>query len=128
MASKIMEKISQSDFTIYHNHRAEPYFTFVKNGQKTIEGRIKRGWYRFVKPRDHIIIYNEDESDLVEVLVRDVRTYSSIQDMLKHEQLKKILPDVETIEQGIEVYKRFYTNEQQQKFGVIAIAVGRIEK
>ncbi len=115
------------NFTTYHNHRAEPYFTFLKNGQKTIEGRVKKGWYRFVKPGDHIIVYNEDESDSVEVLVRDVRSYTSIQDMLEHEPLKKLLPDAETIERGIEVYKRFYTDEQQRNFGVIAIEVERIK-
>lgn len=118
-----MEKISQSDFTTYHNHRAEPYFTFLKNGQKTIEGRIKKGWYRFVKSGDHIIVYNEEENDLVEVLVKGVRTYSSIQEMLEQEPIKKLLPDIKTIDEGIEVYKRFYTEEQQREFGVVAIEV-----
>lgn len=118
-----MKKISQSDFTTYHNHRAEPYFTFLKNGQKTIEGRIKKGWYRFVRPGDHIIVYNEEENDSIEVLVKDVRTYSSIQEMLEQEPIKKLLPDVETIKEGIEVYKRFYTEEQQREFGVVAIEV-----
>lgn len=122
-----MEKIYETNFTTYHNHRVEPYFTFLKNGQKTIKGRIKKGWYRFVKPGDHIIVYNEDESNSVEVLVKDVRTHTSIRDMLEHEPLKRVLPDVETIEQGIKVYKRFYTDEQEQNFGVIAIDVERIK-
>lgn len=121
-----MEKISQSNLTTYHNHRAEPYFTFLKNGQKTIEGRIKKGWYRFVKPGDHIIVYNEEETESVEVLVKGVRAYASIREMLEQEPFKKLLPDVETIEQGVEVYKRFYTDEQQQKFGVVAIEIEKV--
>lgn len=126
MGNKEMKKALQSDFVTYHNHRAEPYFTFVKNGQKTIEGRIKKGWYRFVKPGDHIIVYNEEETDSVEVLVKGVRTYSSIREMLERESFKKLLPDVETIARGVEVYKRFYTDEQQREFGVVAIEVERI--
>src|SRR4030042_3869262 len=103
-----MKKVAQSNFATYHNHRAEPYFTFVKNGQKTIEGRVKKGWYRLVKPGDHIVVYNEEETDLVEVLVKGVRAYDSIKEMLEQEPIKKLLPDTETVEQGVGVYKRFY--------------------
>mgnify|MGYP001586779436 CR=1 FL=1 len=123
--------ISQSrskNFTVYHNHRAEPYFTFLKNGQKTIEGRIKKGWYRFVKIGDHIIVYNEEETDSCETLVKDVKTYSSIREMLEGEDFKKLLPDAETVEQGIEIYKKFYTEEQEKEFGVVAIEVELINK
>ena len=107
----------------YHNHREEPYFTFLKNGQKTIEGRVKKGWYCNVKPGDKIVVYNEEESDMVEVLVKRVTSYKSIRDMLTNEPIKKLLPDVNTIDQGIEVYRRFYTPEQERQFGVIAIEV-----
>jgi len=121
-----MQKVSHSDFTTYQNHRREPYFTFLKNGQKTIEGRIKKGWYELIKPGDHIIVHNEEETDSVEVLVKDVRTYISIKEMLEQENIKNILPDVETVEQGIGVYQKFYTKEQQKEFGVIAIEVEKI--
>ncbi len=122
-----MKIVSQSNFTTYQNHRAEPYFTFVKNGQKTIEGRIKKGQYRFVKPGDHIVVYNDKETDSVEVLVKDVRTYVSIREMFEREPLKKILPDAYTIEQGIKIYQKFYTEQQQQEFGVVAIEIERIK-
>jgi len=111
---RIKAQLKNRNFKTYHNHRAEPYFTFLKKGQKTIEGRIKKGWYRFVKPGDHIIVYNEEETDSIETLVTDVRTYSSIREMLRHEQLKKLLPDVNTVEQGVKVFKKFYTNEQEK--------------
>lgn len=121
-----MKKISETKFVTYHNHRAEPYFTFVKNGQKTIEGRIKKGYYCFIKPGDHITLYNEEETDNVEVIVKEVRNYLSIRDMLESESLKKVLPDVKNVEEGIKVYQRFYTIEQERKFGVVAIEVERV--
>lgn len=121
-----MKKISQSDFVTYFNHRKEPYFTFVKNGVKTIEGRINKGEYGFVKSGDHIVVNNEEETDSVEVIVKDVRKYISIQEMLGQESFKKLLPEVETREHGVEVYKRFYTSEQEKEFGVIAIEFEKI--
>jgi ASC-1-like (ASCH) protein len=122
-----MKKISQSTFVTYKSHRADPYFGFVKNGQKTIEGRIKKGEYQFLKTGDHIVVCNEEETDSVEVLVKDLRNYNSVREMLECEPLKKVLPNVDTVDQGIEIYKQFYTEEQQQEFGVIAIEVGGLE-
>lgn len=107
----------------YHNHRTEPYFTFLKNGQKTIEGRVRKGWYRNVKPGDEIEVYNEEEMDKVLVLVKRVAQYQSIREMLAKEPIKKLLPDVDTVEQGVNVYRKFYTLEQEQQFGMVAIEV-----
>ncbi len=121
-----MKKVAEADYITYKNHRAEPYFTFVKNGQKTIEGRIRKGNYRFLKPGDHVIVYNNEETESVEVLVKGVRNYRSFREMLTNEPLKKILPDVETVEQGLEVSWKFYTRDQEKKFGVVAIEVERI--
>ena len=116
--------IQSNKFMTYENHRDEPYFSFLKNGQKTIEGRIRKKWYRILKPGDHIIVHNKDnEADIFETVVKDVRNYSSIKEMLEKEQFKKILPDIETVEQGIEVYRKFYTEEQEKEFGVVAIEV-----
>lgn len=116
-------KLSSSDHTTYHNHRAEPYFTFMQQGKKTIEGRIKKGYYRLIKPCDHIIIYNEDETKNLEVLVKRVTTYKSFKELLENEILGKVLPDAKTIDQGISIYKIFYSKEQEKKFGVVAIEV-----
>lgn len=109
----------------YHNHRSEPYFTFLKNGQKTIEGRIRKGWYRNVQSGDEIVVYNDEETDSIETIVKRVTKYQSIKNMLTHEPINKLLPDVETVDQGIKVYRRFYTSQQERQFGVVAIEVER---
>jgi ASC-1-like (ASCH) protein len=107
----------------YSHHRSEPYFTYLKNGQKTIEGRMRKGWYCNVQPGDEIEVLNEDESDKVEVMVKRVTPYPSIREMFTQEPIKKLLPEVESIEEGIEVYRKFYTPEQEQEFGMVAIEV-----
>lgn len=122
-----MEKVSSSGFTTYHNHRVEPYFSFVKNGQKTIEGRLNKEWYRSLKPGDHIIVHRQDdENDTIEVVVKDLRRYASIQDMLEREPLKQLLPDVDSAEEGLKIYRKFYTEQQEQEFGALAIEVERL--
>ena len=46
--------------------------------------------------------------------------------MLEKEPFKKILPDVDSVKQGIEVYKQFYDSEQEKQFGVVVLEVERI--
>ena len=46
--------------------------------------------------------------------------------MLEKEDFKKILPDIETIEEGLEVYRKFYTEEQEREFSALAIEVERV--
>ncbi len=121
-----MKLISEKKYKIFRNHRTEPYFTFVKNGQKTIEGRIKKGWYKYIAPKDHIIVYNAKETDSVEVLVKKVTTYNTFCEMLEKESFKKIFPDVKSIHQGVKIYKRFYSSEQEKQFGVVAIEIKRV--
>jgi|SRR3989344_4615940 len=111
----------------YDNHRAEPYFSFVKNGQKTVEGRVKKGKYARIKPGDHIVVHNELETDKVEVVVKRITSYRTIKEMLESENIKNLLPGVRTVEGGIEVYRKFYTPEQEKEFGVVAIEVGRAD-
>lgn len=110
----------------YRNHRVEPYFTFLKNGQKTVEGRVREGKYCNIKPGDEIDVFNVEETESVLVSVKRVACYKSIKDMLTKEGVKKLLPDMETIDQGVEVYRNFYTPEQEKKFGVVAIEVERL--
>jgi ASC-1-like (ASCH) protein len=107
----------------YCNHRDEPYFTFLKNGQKTIEGRAKNGKYEAIKVGDAICVYDKDETDSILTRVERVTTYKSIKEMLKSEGIKKMLPDVDNIEQGFAIYRKFYSQEQESKFGMVAIEV-----
>lgn len=107
----------------YHNHRKEPYFTFIKNGQKTIEGRLRKGKYAKIQTGDIIEVNNEDETERIDVLVKRVAYYRSIKEMLTSEPLKRILPNVNTIDQGINVYLEVYSPEQEKEFGTVAIEV-----
>ncbi|MFA5086949.1 MAG: ASCH domain-containing protein [Candidatus Paceibacterota bacterium] len=118
-----MEIILTTPYKVYKNHRAEPYFTYLKNGEKTIEGRIREGEYQNIGAGDRIVVYNNEETDSVQVMVKNIRKYSSFKEMLENEQLKKILPDAETVEEGIKIYERFYGPKEEKEFGVVAMEV-----
>ncbi|KAI8537436.1 hypothetical protein RHMOL_Rhmol09G0023600 [Rhododendron molle] len=55
--------------------------------------------------------------------VQDVRRYASFSEMLEAESLTKVLPGVQTIEEGVQIYRKFYSEEKEKLNGVLAIGV-----
>jgi ASC-1-like (ASCH) protein len=108
---------------IYRNHRFEPWFGYLKSGQKTIEGRIKRGKYARIKAGDQIEVNNENESEKVLVEVIRMKNYPTFKDMLAREPIGRLLPGVSGIDEGLSIYREFYSQDEEIKFGVVAIEV-----
>ncbi len=99
----------------------EPWFSHIKSGLKTIEGRLKFE----IEPGDKLVIKSVD--DVFEVSVTQVVDYDSFEHMLEMEGLKNVLPGVSSIQEGVRIYRQFYTLEKEQSTGVIAIHIKRNE-
>lgn len=97
----------------------EPYKTLLLAGQKTIEWRLNKGKFADLNIGD--VLQFEDTQECLEVV--NLTPYPSFQSMLENEGLKHVLPEVESIEAGVAVYHQFYSPEQEQEFGVLAIQV-----
>lgn len=102
-------------------HVQEPFFLQLKDGQKTIEGRCAVGNYNRIGSGS-LIIFNR----CLVFEVQDVHRYSSFSEMLGAESLAKVLPGVETIEEGVQIYRKFYTEETERTNGVLAIFVSKV--
>lgn len=107
----------------YYYNMQEPYFSFLKAGKKTIEGRLKKGKYSSIAVEDTIIVQNQDGPGEVNVEVVGLRSYPSFLDMLTKENYSKALPDVTSPQEGSDIYRRFYTEDDEYRYGVIAIEV-----
>ena len=101
----------------------EPYKSQILSGQKTVEGRLNKGKFWSLKIGD--ILQFDDTGEQVKVV--DLTLYPSFQEMFVSEGLKHIVPDIKTIEQGIAVYRKFYSIEQEKEFWVIAIEMKKEE-
>ncbi|XP_021752381.1 uncharacterized protein LOC110717901 isoform X1 [Chenopodium quinoa] len=115
--SELLHMLNSIKFEI---HVQEPYFSQLKDGMKTVEGRCAVGNYNRIQSGD-LVFFNK----CLMLEVQDVRHYSSFLEMLKAETLKVVLPGLLTIEEGEKVYRNFYTKEKEQSNGVLAICVGR---
>ncbi|WP_297417768.1 ASCH domain-containing protein [Thermococcus sp.] len=94
------------------------YLRAIAEGGKKIEGRLYDEKRQKIRPGDTIIFENR-----LMCVVKDIRVYSSFGEMLEKEGLENVLPGVESIEEGVRVYRRFYSEERERKYGVAAIEV-----
>ncbi|NJE05541.1 ASCH domain-containing protein [Thermococcus sp. M36] len=96
----------------------EEYLKAIAEGRKKVEGRLYDEKRQRIRPGDTIIFENK-----LMCVVKDIRVYSSFSEMLGKEGLENVLPGVESIEEGVRVYRRFYSEEKEKKYGVAAIEV-----
>ncbi|ESR56195.1 hypothetical protein CICLE_v10021666mg [Citrus x clementina] len=113
--SEMIELLKTVNFEL---HVQEPYFTQLKDGLKTVEGRCAVGDYNRIGSGS-LILCNK----CLVLKVQDVHGYLSFSEMLQAESLAKVLPGIKTIDEGVQVYRRFYTEEKEKTNGVVAICV-----
>lgn len=88
---------------------------------KTIEGRLGKDKFLKIKVGDEICFIRAYTPEIyVSTYVTAVRAYPSFEEMLKAEGLEKVLPGVDSVEEGIKVYRQFYTEEDEKTYGVLA--------
>lgn len=116
--SEIVNVLKSVSFEL---HVQEPFFTQLKDGLKTIEGRCATSKYTRIESGNRILL---NKSLVFEV--QGVRRYPSFFDMLETESLGEVLPGIESVEEGVKIYRRFYTEEMEQTNGVLANTVSKL--
>ena len=100
-------------------------------GRKTIEGRLCRDKFAQYQPGDQVWLrrdYRDEAGNLqngeprqVLVEVIGVRRYKTSLEMVKAEGFKRVIPYAETEEAAAAEYNKYYSAEDQAKYGVLAI-------
>ncbi|KAL2529991.1 RNA-binding ASCH domain protein [Forsythia ovata] len=111
----LLTLLTKVDFEL---HVQEPFFSQLSDGLKTIEGRCAVGHYNRIKSGD-ILLLNK----CMMLQVQDIHQYASFHEMLEAESLAKVLPGVENIEEGVQIYRNFYSEEKERLNGVLAICI-----
>ena len=97
----------------------DPWFGFLKSGRKVVEGRINNKKYNNLKEGD--LIKMTKESEYISLKVNNINKYGSFREMLENETLERVLPEVESIDDGVKIYREFYSEEVEKEKGVLAI-------
>ena len=104
---------------------SEPWFTYIKKNKKVIEGRLNKGTFSNLKKNDIIKFKNNDDEVLVKII--KIVNYKTFREYLTQEGLKRTLPSIKTLDEGINIYYQYYTRENEEKYGILAIYIKLIK-
>ena len=109
----------------YDKHLSEPWFSLIKLGIKTCEGRLNKGDFLKMKVNDTIKFFNEDFTfkRSYSVKITKITKYNTFENYLRGKTLKKTLPGINTIKDGLQIYYQYYSKEDEKKFKIIAIDI-----
>ncbi len=108
--------------TKYIENVSEPWFSLILLGLKTVEGRKNKGKFKEMVVGDIVEWKNNDfmpRSVLTEIVGK--AEYPTFREYLETEGLEKCLPSIQSIDNGTDVYYKYYTKEDEKEFGVVAI-------
>lgn len=109
----------------------------ILDGNKTVEGRLHKGKFLNIRPGDKLSlredVWNDSEivksfPDKAKVEVTHVLYFESFSEMLHAIDFRKVIPHATTIQEALEVYRKFYSPIDEEKYGVIAFVFKRLEK
>ena len=105
----------------YKKHLSEPWFTLIKLGLKTVEGRLNKGDFGKMNIGDTITFYNEDfEYREVTVKITKINNYKTFEKYLKKETLTNCLPGFYRISDGLKVYYKYFSIEDEKEYEIKA--------
>ena len=102
---------------------SEPWFSLIKVGLKTVEGRLNKGDFMSLTKGDIINITNNELGfeRKYEIKITSVHRYKTFREYLERESLDKCLPGIDIIEDGVKVYYKYYSKIDEEKYKIIAI-------
>ena len=125
MASRRYNPPSNTTSVEYEKNMGEPWFSLIKAGLKKVEGRLNVGNVRDMKKGDYITFRNSYSgfARVMRVRITSIGRYKSFEDYLCGEGLENALPTIDSIEEGIAVYRKYFSEEDEKKYGVAAIRI-----
>ena len=92
----------------YIGHLDDLYFNLIKNRSKTAELRIFDEKRRKYKTNDLWIFNNRAcEGETITVIIKKIKIYSSFEDAIIDDDKNCLLPNVETVDEAVEIYNSF---------------------
>jgi len=105
------------------------YLMMMARREKTVEVHLLTRSFKRIK-RGDIILFFDSRANIVRALVKDIRVYNSLDELLKNEELKRILPIINSPEEFIAEFERIYyflDKSQLRRRAFIAIEVQIID-
>lgn len=107
------------------NTPSRPYLSWLKNGEKTAEGRINSPAWKKITVGDWLMLKDSKTDEYLLGIVSFKHEYKIFKEMLLTEGVSNMLPflNADALEEGIKVYESFPGAERIQTFGCVAVGI-----
>jgi ASC-1-like (ASCH) protein len=122
--------------TIWHSGRESGLLDAIITGEKTIEGRLNKGKFADYAIGDRVLlrrdwrdadgILQDGEPAQARVEIVAIRHYKTFLEMVTSEGYKKVIPDAPDARTAADEYGKYYSSEDQVRYGVLAIEIRAI--
>lgn len=113
--------------TLHQMNLQERYFDYIQTGTKRIELRLYDDKRRQIKLGDEIEFAKSDTAKL-KAQVIGLLLYNSFEELFEDLPIELLADKTMTKSELLEVLGEFYTDEQQQKYGVVGIRLKILPK
>lgn len=100
----------------------EPWFSFIRKGIKTVEGRKNSPKYKNIKKGD-LIEFISPAGEKFQAVVKEIKSYHTLQDYLEDVGFQNALPSTSSIEEATAIYLQWSTVDEIRKHGFLGIFV-----
>lgn len=106
-------------------HVQEKYLAAIEAGLKLVEGRLGKEKYLSLRPGDRLRFVSEINRIPSKLIceVMGVAYYPSFREMLEKEGLAVVLPGEASVDAGVGIYRQFYSEAEENLYGVAAIFI-----
>lgn len=101
----------------------QPWLDHITSGKKTVEGRLNKGVFKIINIGDTVKWFSKRDGKSANTKITKKVIYPSFQEMLEGEGLLRVLPGIKSIEEGVSIYRKFYSEEDEKQYGVIAFTI-----
>ncbi|MEE3343430.1 MAG: ASCH domain-containing protein [Bacilli bacterium] len=103
-------------------HLDEDIFEYVKHGTKNVEVRVNDEKRRRLKVGDKItFLMRPNDVESLDAVIEDLIYYKTFEDLVKDYTEEELYSSEYTKEEFLTLLKRFYTDEEIEKYGTVAI-------
>jgi ASC-1-like (ASCH) protein len=102
-----------------------PWFEYVKEGKKVYEGRCFWKSVLDYKIGDILIVSHHTDKTIrsFEVVIDEILKFKTFRDALTELPIDRILPSITNVDEGVEIYHKFVSEQTQEKYGVCMIKI-----
>lgn len=105
-----------------------PWYEYVRDGYKKYEGRCDWKQVKEYVVGDLINVSHHTDStrEQYQIQIVKIHKYKNFEEGLRNLNLNQVLPGVQTVEEGIEIYKKYYKLSTQNEHGICMIEILKI--